>query len=94
MAILDGAGNEIDCGCDVAFWGPDATTKILYCPIHAAAQKMYEALHFPGDTSVLLDLAANIIEVRGHEAHWGIAEQLRKKAILEREAQKLVEGIK
>ena len=68
------------------YWPTEEEGRVI-----VAAAKMYEALNFPGDTSVLLDLAANIIEVRGHEAHQGIAKQLRKKAVLEREALALVD---
>ena len=54
--------------------------------MHAAAPELLEACSFPGDYGVLLQLAADIIEDRGHERQQGIAKRLREKAKLEKVA--------
>ncbi len=51
-----------------------------------AAPALLEACEWPGDYGILLELAAGIIEDRGHERHQGIARRLREKATLEKAA--------
>lgn len=63
----------------------------LSIPAHPAISKMYEALSWPGNHGVLLELAASIIRERGQEKHRGVAEKLMEKAQLEKDAQKLAE---
>ena len=80
-----------DCSVDddIDFEEQEANASVT-----AAVPELYEACNYPGDYGVLLRLAADIIEDRGHERHQGIAKRLREKAKLELAALEKVEGIK
>jgi len=71
---------------------PHAGSNEANARLIAAAPELYEALKHPGDFGLLLNLAADIIEDRGHERHQGIAKRLREKARLELAALALVDG--
>ena len=51
---------KFDCGCAVVYNIMNGDLHIIYCPLHAAAPAMYEALKIAAEYYEMLEMAAGV----------------------------------